>query len=221
MIKLINGDCLEGMDKLKLDKTMCIVTDPPFSIKYHYNTYKDNKAESEYLEWLNSIVNRGIPFVIVHYPEMLHKLSIKTGIAPTKVVSWIYNSNTAKQHRDIAFYNIKPNFNQVKQPYKNLNDKRIKARIAMGIIGGRLYDWWNINQVKNVSKEKLGITHPCVMPDNVMDNIIGILPKEYTTIIDPFMGSGSTGKSCKKHGKDFIGIEIDKIYYDEAIEINK
>ena len=43
--------------------------------------------------------------------------------------------------------------------YKNLNDKRIKARIAAGKTGAKLYDWWEINQVKNVSKEKT--EHPC------------------------------------------------------------
>ena len=58
------------------------------------------------------------------------------GILPTKVVSWVYNSNTAKQHRDIAFFKVKPDFRKVTQPYKNPNDKRIKERMARGIMGG-------------------------------------------------------------------------------------
>ena len=80
---------------------------------------------------------------------------------------------------------------------------------------GALYDWWNINQVKNVSKK--GISHPCVMPLKVMENIIGILPKDYL-ILDPFMGTGTTGIACKNLGRDFIGIEIDKNYYEIAKE---
>ena len=211
MLNLIHGDCLQELDKLEITENMCIVTDPPFNIKYHYNLYKDNLKEEEYLNWLKSILDRGIPFVVVHYPEMLHKLSIKLGYAPTKVVSWIYNSNTAKQHRDIAFYNVKPIFSQVGQPYKNPTDKRIKKRILDGKMA-RLYDWWNINQVKNVSKKN--IDHPCVMPQEILNNIIGVLPKEYSTIIDPFMGTGTTGKAAKKYNKAFIGIEIDEKYYN-------
>ena len=112
-----------------------------------------------------------------------------------------------------GFFDVKLNFNQVKQPYKNPNDKRIKERIARGCIGAKLYDWWEINQVKNVSKEKTA--HPCQMPLEVMTRIIGILPKD-SIILDPFMGSGTTGVACKQLNVDFIGIEIDKEYYEIA-----
>ena len=53
------------------------------------------------------------------------------------------------------------------------------------------------------------------MPLEVMENIIGILPKD-AIIVDPFMGSGTTGVACKELGRDFIGIEIDKQYFDIA-----
>jgi DNA modification methylase len=125
----------------------------------------------------------------------------------------VYPSNTGKQHRDIAFFDVNPDFRKVRQPYKNPNDKRIKARIAEGHEGGRLYDWWEINQVKNVSKEKT--KHPCQMPLEVMDRIIGILPND-VTIIDPFMGSGTTGVSAVKAGQQFIGIEMDSVYFEIA-----
>ena len=106
------------------NKQIILVSDPPFNIGYNYNTYKDNKEEEEYYEWLGEIFNN-LPSVIVHYPESLYKLSFQIGKFPERVVSWVYNSNTAKQHRDIAFFGVKPNFSQVRQPYKNLNDKRI------------------------------------------------------------------------------------------------
>ena len=53
------------------------------------------------------------------------------------------------------------------------------------------------------------------MPVEVMEKAIGIIPNNYT-IIDPFMGSGTTGVACKKLGRDFIGIEIDEEYYNIA-----
>ena len=67
--------------------------------------------------------------------------------------------------------------------------------------------------MKNVSKEKTA--HPCQMPVEVMKNIIGILP-ENALIIDPFMGSGTTGVACKLLGRDFIGIDIDADYCEIA-----
>jgi len=42
-----------------------------------------------------------------------------------------------------------------------------------------------------------------------------VTPKD-GTVLDPFMGSGSTGKACKKEGFDFIGIELDEDYCNIA-----
>lgn len=209
MIKLMQGDCIEKVKNLNLDN--CIfVSDPPFNIGYKYKNYKDNKKENEYYEWLSDVFGLN-PQVIVHYPESLYKYSFQIGMFPEKVISWVYNSNTAKQHRDIAFFNIKPDMKKVGQPYKNPTDKRIKKRIAEGKTA-RLYDWWEINQVKNVSKTH---SHPCEMPLKVMERIIGILP-EGKTIIDPFMGTGTTAMACKNLNRNFIGIEIDEEYFNIA-----
>lgn len=186
-----------------------IVTDPPFNIGYHYKEFRDRIPEKEYLKKLADITNK-IPSVVVHYPDMLHKLSIAKGEAPNRVVSWVYPSNTAKQHRDIAFYGIDTDFKKVKQPYRNPNDKRIQALMAKGK-GARLYDWWEVNQVKNVSKEKTD--HPCQMPLEVMKRVVGILP-DGIGIIDPFCGAGTTVVACSLLGVPFIGIDIVKDYCD-------
>ena len=215
MIDLRKGDCLELIYKICEEydgRKIIIVTDLPFNIKYKYNSYKDDLAEDEYFEMLGEIL-KDFKSVVIHYPESLYKIAFLIGKFPEKVVSWVYNSNTAKQHRDIAFFDVKPDFKKVRQPYKNLNDKRIQKRIAEGKTGAKLYDWWNINQVKNVSKEKT--EHPCQMPLEVMKNIIGILPQEYI-ILDPFMGSGTTGVACKELNRDFIGFELDEKYFNIA-----
>ena len=211
-VLLYNDNCLDFLSKNNIPKNSIIVTDPPFNIGYHYNEYKDKMQADSYYEMLSSLLDIA-PCVFIHYPEALYKLSARSGVSPTRVVSWVYNSNTAKQHRDIAFYGVKPNFNQVRQPYKNPNDKRIQQRIAEGKTGCKLYDWWNINQVKNVSKDKTA--HPCQMPLEVMKNIVGILPRD-STIVDPFMGSGTTGVACVEAGLDFIGIEMDSKYFEIA-----
>lgn len=190
-VELYNCDFRELGDLEERFGDFVIVTDPPFNIGYHYGQYKDKLDEQEYDEMLSTLI-MGRQSVIIHYPERLYSLAIESDLYPSRVVSWVYNSNTPRQHRDIAFFNIVPDFNKVRQPYKNPNDKRIKERIAKGSLGSKLYDWWNINQVKNTSAEKTA--HPCQMPLEVMKRIIGILPDDIT-ILDPFMGSGTTGRA--------------------------
>lgn len=184
---LIFYDIIKSLDS----DNIIIVSDPPFNIGYKYKSYRDKMKDDEYYNMLEFYF-KFYPSVVIHYTESLYKLSFKIGKFPERVISWVYNSNTPRQHRDIAFFDVKPDMNKVKQPYKNLNDKRIKNLIEQGKEGARLYDWWQINQVKNTNKEKT--RHPCQMPVEVMDNIIGLLPDK-CTIIDPFMGSGTTGVS--------------------------
>ncbi len=211
-IQIYHGDNNLILPKLDIDfKKIIFVSDPPFNIGYHYNNYSDKMKEDDYYNWLSNIFGTNKQ-VIIHYPENLYKHSYNIGMVPDKVVSWVYNSNTGKQHRDIAFFGFKPDFTKVSQEYKNPNDKRIAKRIEEGK-SAKLYDWWEINQVKNVSAEKT--EHPCQMPLKVMDNIIGIIPEDYI-IIDPFMGSGTTALSCLRHNRNFIGIEIDKKYFKIA-----
>lgn len=209
-IKIYHGDNLEVLNNLNLDYSKCIfVSDPPFNIGYHYETYSDNMKESEYYDWLYSIFGNNKQ-VMINYPENLFKYAFKINEIPQKIVPWVYNSNTARQHRQIAFFGVKPDFKKVGQEYKNLKDKRIIKRIEEGKMA-KLYDWWNVNQVKNVSKEKT--EHPCQMPLQIMENIIGILPEEYI-IIDPFLGSGTTAIACMKYGRKFFGIENDEKYFN-------
>ena len=132
------------------------------------------------------------------------------------MVSWVYNSNTGKQHRLISWWECKPDFRKIRQPYKNLKDKRIIERIKQGKIGAKLYDWWEIQQVKNVSREKTG--HPCQIPEKVIENIILTTTNENDTILDPFMGSGTTGIVCKRLKRKFIGVELSPEYYKIARE---
>jgi len=58
--------------------------------------------------------------------------------------------------------------------------------------------------------------HPTQKPIGVMKWCIGHLPDPAQTILDPFMGSGTTGVAAVQMGRDFIGIEREEKYFDIA-----
>ena len=51
-------------------------------------------------------------------------------------------------------------------------------------------------------------------PIELLEHLIKIFSKKYSIVLDPFMGSGSTGVACKNLDRKFIGIEIDSNYYN-------
>jgi DNA modification methylase len=58
--------------------------------------------------------------------------------------------------------------------------------------------------------------HPSPKPIIYMTKLISLLTKPGDTVLDPFMGSGTTGVACVQTGRDFIGIEIDPGYFKIA-----
>jgi DNA modification methylase len=54
--------------------------------------------------------------------------------------------------------------------------------------------------------------HPTVKPYAVMERLLADVPKEVGPVVDPFMGSGTTGIACVRTGHDFIGIEREREY---------
>lgn len=71
----------------------------------------------------------------------------------------------------------------------------------------------NILRVPNITRVKY---HPTEKPTELMKIFIENSTNKGDVVLDPFMGSGSTGVACKELGREFIGIEIDQKYYDIA-----
>lgn len=186
-----------------------VVSDPPYNVGYHYEGYKDNLSEDDYYAMLAHAMMS--PSVMIHYPEAIVKFAMRINQVPKRIVAWVYPSNTARQWRSIAWFGAEPDFTKSGQDYKNPNDKRIKKLIEKGR-RARLYDWWEVNQVKNVSKQKTD--HPCQIPLEVMKRIVEIT--EAPLIMDPFMGSGTTLLAAQKFGRKAIGIEINEKYCEIA-----
>ena len=71
------------------------------------------------------------------------------------------------------------------------------------------------NGMLRANREPRG-DHPTQKPLGVMSWCLKRLPQECHTILDPFMGSGTTGVSAVQAGKRFIGIEKEEQYFDSA-----
>lgn len=73
-----------------------------------------------------------------------------------------------------------------------------------------------LRQVENAAAERKGNTHPCVKPTSLMAYLCRLVTPPGGTVLDPFTGSGSTGKAAIREGFSFIGCEIDPTYADIA-----
>jgi len=58
--------------------------------------------------------------------------------------------------------------------------------------------------------------HPTCKPIKLMEYLINMVTRKGATVLDPFMGSGSTGIACANIGRDFIGIDMNEHYCEIA-----
>lgn len=195
------------------DNKVTVITDPPYNQKYHYSEYHDNLSLDEYGEMLKHAFEDMRSVVILYPEETINILPRLSDNKCEQVVSWVYNSNTAKQHRLISWWNCKPDMSRLGQPYKNPTDKRVAKLIEQGK-QARLYDWWQINQVKNVSKKNN--PHPCPIPYELAERLVLLTTNEGDTVIDPFAGSGTILLAAKNNNRNYIGFEIDQNYVEYA-----
>lgn len=113
--------------------------------------------------------------------------------------------------RKCKYYGVKENYTMHTLP----NGDKIKQKKNKTYVYpeyGIRFNVWDINAEK--SKQN----HPAVFPLSLPKDLIKSWSNEGDLILDPFMGSGTTGVACKELNRDFIGIEIDKQYFEIAKE---
>lgn len=75
---------------------------------------------------------------------------------------------------------------------------------------GMRFNWWHLSNNSNQTG------HPAPMPYAMADGHITSWSNEGDTVLDPFMGSGTSGLAAVKLGRAFCGIELDQGYFDIA-----
>jgi len=76
--------------------------------------------------------------------------------------------------------------------------------------GKQMRNLWIINAQRHITK------HPTEKPETLLERIILLGSKENDVVLDPFMGSGTTGAVAKRLNRNFIGIELDDDFFEIA-----
>lgn len=210
MIELYNGDCLEVMDKLIEQgvKVDAIITDPPYGINLtpqrKNGKFKDTKIIADgdidiikkFLERAEKMTDRLYMFASWKelgniQPHIEKHFNYKNCIVWDKM--WFGMGGNWRPNHEFIIYGTS----------KNKKDS--------GTITSTKKE--NILRHRRVSPQKL--QHSCEKPIPLLEEII---EQNGNIILDPFMGSGTTGVACKNLNRSFIGIELDVNYFNIAKE---
>lgn len=212
-MKLINGDCITELKKLNKESIDLIIIDPPYLINY-----KTGHRKNKNHRFCKPIENDDNPTILKESFKLLFDV-LKDGGA----FYCFCNSNQvdffkSEIEKYFKFKNIliwvKNNWTagDLKGAYAKQTEFIIYAVKGRHILNGkRDSDVLYYNRV--VGKNQL---HQNQKPVDLLEYLIRKSSNENDTVLDCFMGSGSTGIACKNLNRNFIGIELDKEFYDIA-----
>lgn len=231
-ITLINGDCMEYLKTIPEKSIHLIASDPPYGLEYNQN---DLASQRESIfggkienQKANGIMNDGKEDAFRLFENML--VEGKRILANGCCCCCCCGGGGGP----------KPLFAE----WTMMMDKHIgfkqavvwdKGGLGMGIHYRRNYEFvlvaqngapahawnggnntpnvWRINKI--IPSE---IQHPTVKPVKLMEKIIFIHSNINDVVLDPFMGSGTTGVAAIRQGRKFIGIELDPKHFKEAVK---
>lgn len=240
---LYNDDCINVLSKIDNNSIDCVITSPPYNVdlgnnKYNknkYNTYKDNKEHDEYILWLEKIftiiydkivsggrvcinIGDGKNGAIPTHSDIIQFMTKKIGYILISSIIW--NKNQVGNRTAWGSF-MSPSCPSYPCPFEYIlifgkDDKRLhhkgKSDITKEEFIKNAYALWNLSPEHKMKE----IGHPAVFPVELPQRLIKMNTYMGDTVLDPFMGSGSTGVACVNTNRNFIGIEIDEKYYQIA-----
>jgi site-specific DNA-methyltransferase (adenine-specific) len=245
--RFLNEDSLEYIKKIDNESVDLIITDPPYGINYkkwdNYTSEAYTEFIIELLEQSHRVLKKDGSMWMFFAPTMIKEIldADRETLFHNKLENWSVwarqkgrgASKKLKSVREDVFHLVKDpkNFtwNEVKMlrevivPY--MKDGRPRGWFIDSMDGMRkrwtgLGNVWNYSSAFWKSKTDPQI-HPAQKPVMMLVKLILMSSNEGETVLDPFMGSGSTGVASWLTNRNFIGIEKDTDTYNKAIEWNK
>lgn len=214
-MKLILGDSNIELKNIPDESVDALITDPPYGTNDNYG--KSIKRGNFHTDF--NVIKWDTALPLEYLSECYRIMKNDTwGVVFTdkKEITnvWNYLESIGFSPRN-TFYWIKPN----KAPTMR---KNFKSSVETAIIftKGRTNIKWRGNGNQNnyeilpfvLGKES--VNHPTQKPIKLMNRFVELFTDVGDVIIDPFMGSGTTGISCVRNGRDFIGIELNTEYFE-------
>jgi len=211
MIDLRLGDCLDVMKTISNASIDAIITDPPYGMAFQSNRRvvkeKFKKIQNDnQLEWLPDFMNECFRvlkddtalymFCSWHHIDKF-KIEFEKHFQLKNILVWNKNNHGSGDLK--ASYAPKHEF--ILYGHKGRSIFRNK----------RLPD---VLDYPKISSNKL--LHPTEKNISMLEMFIGNNTDKNNLILDPFMGSGTTGVACKNLNRNFIGIELDENYFNIA-----
>lgn len=221
MIDLRCGDCLEVMKNIPDHSVDLIVTDPPYLISTNKgggSMHKAGKLRSlKELERDN--INKG--YDIEAFGNLVLKLqkNINIYIWCNKMQIPDYFKFYVDKHKckfDIIVWNKTNPIPTYSNKYLSDTEYCLYFRkggycIPQSYEDAKTYYYAPIN-----ASDKRIWGHPTIKPIDITEKLIRNSSKPNDIVLDPFMGSGTTGVACKRLNRNFIGIELNEKYFQVA-----
>ena len=219
--ELYEGDCLEVMQSL--DPVDHIFMDPPYEdIVHKAKVAGARRIRTDGRGPLKSLNFSSIDEIRDEVASLLATHSTGWSLvfcAPEGVGRWAdsINASSAKYKRACTW--IKPD----STPQLNGQGPAMGAENFIAVWCGSGFARWNAGGKRGVythltnPRDRHG-GHPTEKPWRLFCELATDFSNEGDTILDPFMGSGTTGVACIKTGRRFIGIELDPDYFDITCE---
>lgn len=219
MVEIFNGDCLEIMKDIPNRSVDLVVTDPPYKLETQGGGFyaKNKSTQRTYLNDLKDI--NCCEFDPIEFLDVLkNKLKKFYGYFfcnKTLLTPYIQYAIDNKYNYDVmvmAKSNPIPSFNN-----HHLSD--LEYIVMIREKGSYFSKHKEIDDFRKFFLTSCGKgIHPAQKPVNLLERFIRVSSQENDLILDPFMGSGSTGVACLNTKRNFIGIELNKKYFDIANE---
>jgi site-specific DNA-methyltransferase (adenine-specific) len=206
MIKLIHGDCLEEMKKIPDGSIDVSLTSPPYNRKRNdkYDNYTD--VVENYYGWMCLVIDE-----LLRVTDKYVFFNIQKNYYNKQDVFKLIGRYSDVIQEIIIWEKSNP------MPAAS---KAITNSYEYFLVLGKTPLKSNTTYTKNIIttsvNSKMPKNHKAVMHQDVSDWLINKFTKESDTVLDCFMGLGTTGISCKNLNRNFIGIEIDKEYFETA-----